>query len=152
MPDRVAGVYFCRGDDPKVMSPFDKHPCVVVLEITGSKDAIVVPAFTHGRDTIEKLIAFYVEQGESREDLSARMDNREAIEWSSPVDAVSDVEWAVLQFDRIPLASLDKAKRVGTMNSDSFLVVVQTLLRFAETAPGQSRLSPHVLKKLRQLV
>ena len=150
MTDFTAAVFDCDPTNPRVSTPFDDHPCVVVLQITGSKEAIVVPAFTAARVGISRLIDFYVERGISREALSVVLDNAKIIDWRVNRDPVL-AEWAVLQIDRVPLAALSKGKQIGTMRKEAFVQIVDSILLFSESTPGTNRFSEPVLKKLRKL-
>jgi hypothetical protein len=122
----------------------------VVLEVAGSKEALVVPAFTAGRETISRAIEFYVSRGVDRSALSVLLDNAQAIEWHVNRTGVM-AEWSVLQIDRVPLASITAGKRIGTMKPEPFLQLVNAILSFAQTTPGQGQFSAPLLKKLRKL-
>ncbi len=150
MTDLTAAVFDCDPTNPRVTSPFDGHPCVVVLQITGSKEALVVPAFTAGRKSITSLIDSFVKDGISRDALSVVLDNAKAIKWRVNRDPVL-AEWAVLQIDRVPMAALNTGKQIGTMNDDAFVQVVDAILLFSETTPGNNRFSAPILRRLRRL-
>jgi hypothetical protein len=73
------------------------------------------------------------------------------VDWHVRMEAASQAEWAVLQWDRVPLQALLKGRHVGAMKPEGFARIVRSLLDFSETTPGQGRFSNAVLKKLRGL-
>lgn len=129
----ISGVYSGLTDQ----QPFDKHPTVVVLEIEGSNECLVIPAFTHGRETIEKLIQAYESDGVSRDALVVEMNNRLSINWSVKYSAKEHVYWSIMQIDRIDRSLIKQNKPIGTMKPEYMLQLYRGVLAYMQSKPGQ---------------
>lgn len=152
MTDLAGGVFYFSPEAEDVEPPVAGHPCVVVLAIAGSKEAVVVPCFTAGRRTVARAIAALERQGIDRGAISVELDNRTAVVWSANIDPGARAEWAAFESETVPLSSLRTAHRWGRLQPDAFAAVAACLVAWAESPAGRGRYSDHLLKKLRKLV
>ena len=141
---RVAGVYFRLGGSP----PFDKHPCVVVLEIEGSDECLVIPAFTAGREQVENTIEFYCDGGLDSSAVAVTFDNREAILWHRPEHAAERVHWVTIQMDKVDRSLFAGKSKSGTMKPAFMIEIYKSVIAYLESSHGNDRFSPHIAKKI----
>lgn len=144
---RIAGVY---RSIQQAGQPWSSHPCVVVLEIDGTDECICIPSFTAGRDTVNKAIEYWVNQGVPREAVSVLMDNRQAVRYSAKYTAVEAAEWSILQVVRIERRLVDRSQRIGAMEPEYLLALYEGLIQFAQSTPGQGQFSAHLQKRIRK--
>ena len=140
----VGAVYFLSDQD----SPFGKHPCVVVLEIRGSRECIIVPGFSTGRDTVEQAIETLVEAGLSRSAVAVTLDNRHHLSLVRRIETY-EAHWVTAQWARLPLAVLRKGSHVARMDDEALKRIVAALIELASERPGE--FSQPLIRKLRQL-
>jgi hypothetical protein len=141
----TGGVYFL--DDPEA-APFGNHPCVIVLEIAGSAECIVVPAFSVGRQTVEDGIDELIRAGLPREAIVVTLDNRQHITVTGRFE-LHDAHWMVAQHRRLPAQLLRQGKRIGTMDGDGTRLLAKAICALAVRRPND--FSAPILKKLRRL-
>lgn len=131
-------------------STIQQHPCVVVLDVAGSKEYVIVPAYSVGRQTVEDAITLHTTHGNlPRDAVAVTLDNATAIRFAVKFDAY-EAHWMTVSHHRVSYRTLKKARYLGKMNEDAFNKIVASLLDLAETRPEQ--FSQPLLKRLKRMV
>ncbi len=124
------------------------HLYVVVLEFTGNKDCIVVPAFSADGFMVNQIIQARLDQGARLDEIVVTVDNSSCIQFSGHHTG-KIAHWLVSDADRLLISDVQGAKFIGTMDSAALGAIAAGLLNFA---PNVTRFSPNVVKKLRKLI
>jgi hypothetical protein len=123
------------------------HLNVVVLEFSGSKDCIVVPAFSVEGHKVNEVIQARLDEGYRIDQVAVTMDNSAHIKFVT-AHTGREAHWLVSDPDRLPLSEVRTYRFLGTMDEAGLKQIAAGMLNFALTT---TRFSPAVIKKLRQL-
>lgn len=122
---------------------------MIVLDITGSRECVVVPAYSVGRQTVEDVIRLHTEGGLPHDAVVVTLDNAEAIRFAVKFDAY-EAHWMIVNHHRTSYEALRRARYLGEMKEGPFNQIVASLLRLADARPDQ--FSQPLLKRLRKMV
>jgi hypothetical protein len=123
------------------------HLYVVVLEFSGNKDCIVVPAFSAEGHKVNEVIQARLEQGDRLDQITVTLDNGAHIQFTGHHTGKL-AHWLVSDADRLPIAEVEAHSLIGRMDEAGLKLIASGLLSFAATSVRFSRV---VIKKLRQL-
>ena len=123
------------------------HLYVVVLEFTGNKDCIVVPAFSAEGHMVNEAIRARLDQGYRLDQIAVTLDNARHVTFQS-THTGKPAHWLVADFDRLQIADVRSNTLLGKMDEDGLKLVAAALLGYAEP---EGRLSAAAVRKLRQL-
>jgi hypothetical protein len=123
------------------------HLYVVVLEFSGNKDCIIVPAFSADGFKVNQVIQARLAAGNRIDQIAVLLDNAKHISFTSSHSG-KEAYWLVSDADRIALNAVQAQRLVGTMDDAGIKAIAEGLLNFA---PNTMRFSAAVLKKLRKL-
>lgn len=123
------------------------HLYVVLLEFTGNKDCIVVPAFSADGHMVNEAIQSRLDQGYRLDQIAVTLDNAQHVRFQT-THTGKLAHWLVSDFDRLQITDVQGNLLLGTMDDDGLKQIAAGLLGYAEP---ESRLSAAVIRKLRQL-
>lgn len=120
---------------------------VVVLEISGSRECLVVPAFDIDGFEVNEFIAAQEKLGCRSDQIFVELDNSQHVDFESGYSG-KKAYWLVSRYTRLAAKVVKNSKRIGTMDAAGFSQIVTGIIQFAETHP--ERFSNSILKKLRK--
>jgi hypothetical protein len=124
------------------------HLYVVVLEFSGNKDCLVVPAFSDDGFMVNSVIKARTAEGYRLDQIVVTLDNSQHIQFVTQHTG-KQAHWLVSDVDRLPVSEVTANPFLGTMDATGLRQLAAGLLEFAKTT---DRFSNTVLKKLRQLI
>ena len=134
----------------KLVGEYDElhHPFVVVLEFSGSRDCLVVPAFDAEGYKVNDSVAAFVASGYPPDTIFVELDNARFVSFRS-AHTGKTAKWMVARYTRLSISVLNACECIGTMNAEGLSDIANGLLRLAGSRP--QRFSPSALKKLKQI-
>ena len=124
------------------------HLHVVVLEMLGSNECLVVPAFSDDKFKINELIEALKRQGYREDQICVPMNNAAHIEFLRGFSG-KNAFWLTRQNYRLSIREINSAKKVGTMDDAGIVSIAKGILTCAETNPHLY--SKNVIKQLNRI-
>jgi hypothetical protein len=125
------------------------HPHVIILEITGTKECLLIPAFSSEGVELELYLTAAETLGYRRDEISVEMDNAQFVTFIGGMTGKKAC-WLLERHRRISVRELLTAKKIGDMNPAGLSLIAKGILQLAQ---AKSELfSPALLKKIRKLV
>jgi hypothetical protein len=124
------------------------HLYAVILEFSGNKDCIVVPAFSADGFTVNQVVQSRLDEGYRMDEIAVTIDNAAHVQFLG-THSGKPALWLVSDADRLPISFVEQKMYVGRMDEAGLKLIASGLLAFSANS---HRFSTNVLKKLRQLV
>jgi len=125
------------------------HPHVVVLEITGTKECVIVPGFSCEGVELGMYLQDMASMGMSADLVCVELDNAQHVKFIGTMTG-KRASWSVERHRRISTKELNTAEKIGEMDAAGLSKIAQGLVKMAEAKP--ERFSPALVKRMRQLI
>lgn len=125
------------------------HPHVVVIEFDGSRDSLVVPAYSAEGFAVERTIEAARALGYPPEQVMVELDNALHIQATGSFTG-RRAWWLTWRAFRISQVELQRHRKVGVMDRDGLRLIATALLELARVKP--ERFSGPTIRRLRQLI
>jgi hypothetical protein len=123
------------------------HLFVVAIELSGSGECLVVPAFGKEGAAVNDVIQAWLDQGHRIDQVAVELNNAQHIAFVGGHTG-KVAYWLVADADRLPRTEFARFKHVGKMDADGLKLIAGGLLNYAGTT---TRFSKALIKKIRQL-
>ena len=123
------------------------HLYAVVVEFSGNRDCIVVPAFSADGVAVNSVIQSRLDEGYRLDEVAVTLDNAAHVQFVG-THTGKVAHWLVSDADRLPQTFVDGSVAIGTMDDAGLKALAVGLLAFA---PNSARFSPAALRQFRLL-
>ncbi|HNO80504.1 MAG TPA: hypothetical protein PKN33_20845 [Phycisphaerae bacterium] len=124
------------------------HPHVVVIEISGSKESICVPAFSIEGAEVNLYLANIESLGISKDIACVELDNSKVVNFTAKGYTGKRAYWLVERFLKIDKSILRESTLIGDMKPEGIAAIAKGLLALNEVRPES--FSKAILKRLRK--
>ena len=125
------------------------HPHVVILEITGAKECVIVPAFSSEGTELAMYVQALVSMGYSADLVCVELDNAKHVTFTGAMTG-KPASWLPERYRRIAMRELNAAEKIGTMDSAGLSKIAEGLVKLAAAKP--ELFSPALVKRIRRLI
>ncbi len=124
------------------------HPHVVVVEISGSRECLVVPAYGKEGFKVQEFIDAEVKLGYPQDQVYIELDNARHVTFVPPFTG-KPAFWLTAKVFRMSVRDFGACAHIGNMDPSGLSLIAGALLRLAESKP--ERFSAPLCKKLKQV-
>lgn len=127
----------------------DPHPHAIVIEISGAKECICVPAFSTDGLEVNLYLDNIEALGVPRNMACVRLDNSKMIQFTAPGYTGKPAYWLVERFRRLSKSVLRESELIGEMKPEGVAAIAGAMIKLNELRP--ETFTQPILKRLRRI-